>query len=679
MMIRSLKCSICVLLCLLTSWGRMGVGVAHAQVNTDNVILMGRNALSVDDYLGAIRLFTAVIESKPHLQPPYYYRAYAKFSLEDYQGAEADCSTSLALNPYITDVYLLRALCRIHNDDFRGAVADYDKVLQEKPDEQGALYNRALCHLELQQPDEAADDLDRLLRKWGNFYRAYMVRAQVELMRGDTLQALRWADSLLLRQPETADAWSFKGRYALSEENYTLADSCLTKAIAYDPDNHENYIARAQARHGLNRFGGALADYDKTIELVPQHFVAHYNRGLLRALLGDNNRAIEDFDFVLQLEPDNTLARYNRAQLREAVGDLRGAVQDYTELLREYPNFTYGYYARGALRRRIGDTRGAIADETRVARAGLDLVYRPGARKSIKKVRKRSDHSLESYRQLVEEEPDTTRSYVSELFGKVQNRPADKKLLPPFAFTATRAAEGGYHSICFITEAEALNAARDPLPLTLAAGKLEREHASGLPQYMGDGVSEDRYVGESSAVSPIEVLRQSALKADAYDYQGAFAICRTASDSLLSEENPPAPLSTPEIRLLLLLQRGAMAYLLAETPVVVESPAYREAVLREGQYAVDQALALHPDLPCLLYNRAVLYYAMGNAEAAIADLQTALRLDARFAEAYYNLGVIYLREGQAEKAIPVLSKAGEMGIYKAYALIKDARRKSGAN
>ena len=184
----------------------MGVGVAHAQVNTDNVILMGRNALSVDDYLGAIRLFTAVIESKPHLQPPYYYRAYAKFSLEDYQGAEADCSTSLALNPYITDVYLLRALCRIHNDDFQGAVADYDKVLQEKPDEQGALYNRALCHLELQQPDEAAVDLDRLLRKWGNFYRAYMVRAQVELMRGDTLQALRWADSLLLRQPETADA-----------------------------------------------------------------------------------------------------------------------------------------------------------------------------------------------------------------------------------------------------------------------------------------------------------------------------------------------------------------------------------------------------------------------------------------------------------------------------------------
>lgn len=667
---RKLTHSVCLLLCLLFLWGGMGIGEVCAQVNTENVILMGRNALSVDDYLGAIRLFSAVIESKPHLQAPYYYRAYAKFSLEDYQGAEADCSSSLALNPYITEVYLLRALCRIHNDNFRGAVADYDRALQEKPDEQGALYNRALCHLELQQPDEAAADLDCLLRKWGNFYRAYMVRAQVELMRGDTLQALKWADSLLVRQPKTADAWSFKGRHALSKDNYSLADSCLTKAITYAPENYENYVARAQARHGLNRFGGALADYDRTIELVPQHFVAHYNRGLLRALLGDNNRAIEDFDFVLNLEPDNTLARYNRAQLRESVGDLRGAIQDYNELLREYPNFTYGYYARAALRRRVGDTRGAIADETRVARAGLDLVYRPGSRKPIKKVRKRSDHSLDTYRQLVEEEPDTTRRYVSELFGKVQNRSVDKKLLPPFAFTATKAAEGGYHSICFIAEAEILSTNRDPLPLTLAAGKLDYMPSS--PQYVGECEA------DTLSCSPVEALHQSALKADAYDYQGAYAVCRTMSNSLAEgKSNVATP--TPEIQLMVFLQHAAMAYLLAETPTMAESPAYRDIILKEGLAAINQALALRPNIPCLFYNRALLYQAMGNTEAAISDLQAALRLDARFAEAHYNLGIIYLMRGQREDAVPALSKAGELGIYKAYALIKEARRQDGAN
>ena len=77
---------------------------AHAQVNAETVTLMGRNALSVDDYLTAIRYFNQAIDAKPYLPRPYYYRAYAKFTLEDYQGAEDDCTKSLSLNPYITEV-----------------------------------------------------------------------------------------------------------------------------------------------------------------------------------------------------------------------------------------------------------------------------------------------------------------------------------------------------------------------------------------------------------------------------------------------------------------------------------------------------------------------------------------------------------------------------------------------
>ena len=121
--------------------------------------------------------------------------------------------------------------------------------------------------------------------------------------------------------------------------------------------------------------------------------MAHYNRGLLRAQLGDNNRAIEDFNFVLQAEPDNTLARYNRALLLEETGDYRKAISDYTVLLAEYPNFLYGYQTRARLRRLIGDTKGAKDDETKLARANLDLFYKPGeAKRKYHRVRQRNDH-----------------------------------------------------------------------------------------------------------------------------------------------------------------------------------------------------------------------------------------------------------------------------------------------
>jgi len=275
---------------------------AAAQVDADMVTLMGRNALSVDDYLTAIRYFNQAIEAKPYLSRPYYYRAYAKFTLEDYKGAEADCAKSIELNPFIVEVYQLRGLCRIHNDNYKGAADDYTRVLSEMPDDQGSRYNRALCYLQEKDYAKADSDLTVMINRWPRYYRTYLVKAQVALEQKDTLRAMQWVDTLLVKNPKEGNAWSFKGRYALQNEDYGLADSCLTQAILYLPRDFELFVCRAQARHALDRFGLAIADYDRAIELQPSHFVAHYNRGLLRTQVGEDNAAIEDFDFILRIE-----------------------------------------------------------------------------------------------------------------------------------------------------------------------------------------------------------------------------------------------------------------------------------------------------------------------------------------------------------------------------------------
>ena len=86
-----------------------------------------------------------------------------------------------------------------------------------------------------------------------------------------------------------------------------------------------------------------MSDYDLAINVDPNNFLGHYNRGLLRAQVGDDNRAIEDFDFVLNVEPNNMMALFNRGLLKAQVGDLKGAVSDYSRVLDEYPNFITGY------------------------------------------------------------------------------------------------------------------------------------------------------------------------------------------------------------------------------------------------------------------------------------------------------------------------------------------------
>ena len=111
------------------------------------------------------------------------------------------------------------------------------------------------------------------MRKWPNQAKNYGVKAQVAFERKDTADGERWLDRLLAVDRRDPSAWANKGLLTLRRGEYELADSCLTEAIALEPNNAVNYLNRALARYNLNRFSGTLADYDRAIELVPGSFI----------------------------------------------------------------------------------------------------------------------------------------------------------------------------------------------------------------------------------------------------------------------------------------------------------------------------------------------------------------------------------------------------------------------
>ena len=59
---------------------------AYAQINTDRVMMIARNALYFEDYVLSIQYFNQVINAKPYLYEPYFFRGLAKINLDDYQG-----------------------------------------------------------------------------------------------------------------------------------------------------------------------------------------------------------------------------------------------------------------------------------------------------------------------------------------------------------------------------------------------------------------------------------------------------------------------------------------------------------------------------------------------------------------------------------------------------------------
>lgn len=49
---------------------------AKAQINAEQVLTIGKNVLSMDDYMLAIQYFNQAIKAKPYLADPYFFRPW---------------------------------------------------------------------------------------------------------------------------------------------------------------------------------------------------------------------------------------------------------------------------------------------------------------------------------------------------------------------------------------------------------------------------------------------------------------------------------------------------------------------------------------------------------------------------------------------------------------------------
>ena len=85
---------------------------------------------------------------------------------------------------------------------------------------------------------------------------------------------------------------------------------------------------------------------------------------------------------------------------------------------------------------------------------------------------------------------------------------------------------------------------------------------------------------------------------------------------------------------------------------------------------LEKAIALDANSPYLYYNRANVYAARKDYARAIDDYTRAIAIDGNLAEAYYNRGLARIFSQKTAEGVADLSKAGELGLYNAYSIIK---------
>jgi tetratricopeptide (TPR) repeat protein len=622
------------------------VVASYCQINTDRVMLMGRNALYYEDYVLAIQRFNAVIDTKPYLADPYFYRGLAKFYLEDYAGGVSDCSLALDRKPYTSQYYTLRGLCRINMQQYALAIADYRASLQQNPTEKNNWHNMVLCMMELKLFDEANQALDTMMYFWPRESSQCTMKAQVFLAKQDTLIAEEWVDSALVLNKYDGGAWGMKAAMFAKREQFKDAEMALDMAIMQKPRVPILYVNRALARYQQNNIRGAMADYDQAIEIDASSYVAHYNRGLLRAQVGDNNRAIEDFDFVLSLDSTDMVALYNRAILLDMVGDYKGAIRDISLVLDVYPQFWVGYRQRAAILRKIGDVYGAERDEFRVLKAEMEV--RTGTYKVQSSTRKKSEQRIEDYNKLVvDEEQDNATHYASEFRGRVQNKQTELRCMPEYVLAFYAKPHPTRRYMPYSKNVDDFS----------KANKLEPSLVLSCGDFSLDSIQINNHQQRISADIVIGATCQLVM--DYYlvrDFESAMSVL----DSVIVSDKKTSPLY--------LFLRAQVRTAQIEAQPINES----EMRLRYFEILQDYKLCSKnlADFPYSLYNTGNIYVKLKDYASAVNAYTEAIKYDARMPEAFFNRGVAYILSGKYSLGLADLSKAGEMGLYQAYNLIK---------
>ena len=641
--------------------------LCSAQLNTARVIEIGRNALYFEDYVLSIQYFNQVIDVKPYLYEPYYYRGLAKFYLDDFVGACEDFTSAIDRNPYIARCYQLRGMCHARMDSVTLAERDFRMAMKYDMQNPDLWQNLGVLTMQTGDWTKAALVVDSLLLFSPRNSSAYLMRTQISLNLGDTLKAMEMVEKAVRYDKYSAEVYDARAIVSYEKGEYEAAEKDLDRAVELMPSRAGSYINRALVRYHRNNLRGAMEDYDMALYVEPANFIARYNRGLLRMNVGDDNLAIEDFDKVLEIDPDNTMARFNRALLRENIGDYKGAVEDYDRVISDYPNFEYAYSNRASARRKGGDENGARADEAWLFKRQLDI-YNKGV-DAVKeeysvendKTRKRSDANVRNYNKMVVADEVYAKKYTTEYRGKVQDRNVFVELEPIFVLTYYRNDNDLEAVSRYSKQLEELNAS---LGSALLITNNERALAENEVGRCFDNINNlSRRVADNHADGYVMLLR-------AINYY----LVQDLESAMLDLDHA---ISVDTASWGLYFVRSSVRYRLLEAQNFEEASHNADLCnpmsnldYRLVKSDLDKVIELSPDFVYAFFNRANVYTKLNDYKSAIVDYTRAITLNDRFAEAYFNRGLARLYTGNSEQGIADLIKAGELGIFQAYNVIK---------
>ena len=287
---------------------------AHDQARNDSDQAHRRG-----DHKKAIEIASGVVTENPNDHVAYYLRASARVELGIANRDAALVRLGIAdtreaiklkpadnLNYFLPYLYGMTNLANLENKKAHAEVAVKiaDQLIGQPSlkgeDRANALYQRALAHTTIQDNLKAVQDYQAAVKISPQHLGARVGLADMLAATGQNAAALAAYDDTVKSFPSMALVYNNRGMF----------------------------------QQGQGRFGEAVLDFTKALEIDPQFLVALTNRGFTLMNMGQFEEAENDFTESLKINAAQPMVISLRAGSKLSRGDLEGAIKDYNDVLK---------------------------------------------------------------------------------------------------------------------------------------------------------------------------------------------------------------------------------------------------------------------------------------------------------------------------------------------------------
>jgi tetratricopeptide (TPR) repeat protein len=276
----------------------------------------------------ALICFEKCIEIDNACIDAYLGKGHTLMMMKRYNESLVCYDTALELNPGLEKALIKKSICLRILGRYKEAVELSMMILKTNPNNIECLYNRALSLNSLNRADEANSAITKAIEIDLDNMDILIKQSNALEEVGDIEGSLYLLNKFLELRPPEAKLLSDKASILIKLDRFDEALVSCNKAIKLDPNFIIPYVLKLKVYYKIKIYDeDALRTCDKLIELKPNDYKSHFNKGKYLQNAGHYVDSKESFLKSLKMDPNNPHTTYNLSLVMCFLNDFKEAIK----------------------------------------------------------------------------------------------------------------------------------------------------------------------------------------------------------------------------------------------------------------------------------------------------------------------------------------------------------------